>query len=127
VSHTSKELSFAMELLPIRVRMLRRYRRESQHELAQVLQIHRPSVTLIEKGRQHLTAEQLILIADHYGVRLDWLCGMDLFSEGNPFGVPPCVSHGEYTCEGELEEQERVKAAYRSFLKAASQRSKSKK
>lgn len=50
------------------IRLLRLQRGYSQNEIAKILGIHRPAYTLVEQGRQKLTAEQLFLLSWFYAV-----------------------------------------------------------
>jgi len=45
----------------------------SQAQVAKKLGLHRPSVTEMEAGRRAVTADELVTLADLYGVSVDWL------------------------------------------------------
>ena len=44
----------------------------SQGQVAQILNLHRPTISEIEAGRRSVTAEELIKFAEIYGVNVDW-------------------------------------------------------
>lgn len=56
-----------------RLRLAREMAGLSQAQVAKKLQLHRPSVTEMEAGRRSVSAEELIELADLYGVSVDWL------------------------------------------------------
>jgi transcriptional regulator with XRE-family HTH domain len=45
----------------------------TQGQVARLLGLHRPSVSEIEAGRRSVSAEELPVLADTYGVSLEWL------------------------------------------------------
>lgn len=47
----------------------------SQSQVAKLLEMHRPTITELEAGRRRIVAEELVRLADLYGVSLDWLTG----------------------------------------------------
>lgn len=52
------------------LRQLRIERGMTQADMARLLGLHRPAYTLIESGRQRLTAEQLLVVSEAMGVTL---------------------------------------------------------
>lgn len=47
----------------------------TQGQAAKVVGIHRPSISEIEAGRRRVAAEELVRLADVYGVSVAWLTG----------------------------------------------------
>lgn len=45
----------------------------TQGQVAKLLGLHRPSVSEIEAGRRGVSADELIILADTYGVSVAWL------------------------------------------------------
>ena len=61
-----------------RLRLAREQAGLTQAQAAELLELHRPSVTEIEAGRRRVTAEELATLSDLYGVSVDWLMGTAL-------------------------------------------------
>jgi transcriptional regulator with XRE-family HTH domain len=40
-----------------------------------MLDMHRPTITEMEAGRRRVSADEMIRLADIYGVSLDWISG----------------------------------------------------
>lgn len=57
-----------------RICELRKKNNETQNDLATIISSKQTSISKIEKGEMRLTFENMILIADHYNVSLDYLC-----------------------------------------------------
>jgi transcriptional regulator with XRE-family HTH domain len=49
----------------------------TQGQVANVLKLHRPSVSEMEAGRRGVSAEELAVLADTYRVAVDWLLNGD--------------------------------------------------
>lgn len=64
-----------------RVRVLLSMHHMSQRELADVLSINRITLNGYLNGRAHIPLHLLILIADYFGVSLDYLCGRKYYSK----------------------------------------------
>jgi transcriptional regulator with XRE-family HTH domain len=60
-----------------RLRMARELAGLSQAQVAKMLGLHRPSVSEAEAGRRRVTAEELVRMADMYGVDIAWLAGAE--------------------------------------------------
>lgn len=76
------------EAIGLRIKELREKNSETQKELANALSCNQNNISKIEKGGS-LTYDNLILIANHYNVSLDYLCkgegGIDLLDTLNKF------------------------------------------
>lgn len=57
-----------------RIRELRKKNKETQKELADVISATPNSISKLETGTMGLTFDNMILIAEHYKVSLDYLC-----------------------------------------------------
>lgn len=57
-----------------RIQMLRKNNNETQKKLAQVINTSSDNLSKIEQGRTGLTLENLLKIAEHYNVSLDYIC-----------------------------------------------------
>lgn len=53
----------------------------SQAQVAQIMKMHRPTISEIEAGRRRVTADELLKFADIYGVSMDWLSSGDSGSD----------------------------------------------
>ncbi len=58
-----------------RLRLAREMAGLSQGQVARLLGWHRPTVSQIEAGRRKVSAEELSLLAGHYGVNVPWIIG----------------------------------------------------
>lgn len=69
------------ETIGLRIKRLREKNSESQKDLSEILQCKQNNISKIEQGKSQ-TLENLIAIAEHYDVSLDYLCkgegGIDL-------------------------------------------------
>jgi len=66
------------EAIAKRLRSAREQAGLSQGQVARLLGLHRPSVSESEAGRRNVTAEELVKLADLYGVSVSWLaCAED--------------------------------------------------
>jgi transcriptional regulator with XRE-family HTH domain len=65
------------EAIAQRLRLAREQAGLSQGQVAKLLGLHRPSVTEAEAGRRRVTAEELVKLADLYGVSMSWLAGTE--------------------------------------------------
>ncbi len=66
-----------------RLREAREYAGLSQGQVAQMLDMHRPTITEIEAGRRNVSADELSEMAKIYDVSVSWLLGEDTAIEGN--------------------------------------------
>ena len=63
-------------LLKDRLKELRKERGETQEDLARMLHVQRSTYGEYERGKIRPPAPKLFLIADHYGVSVDYLVGI---------------------------------------------------
>lgn len=63
-------------LIASRLRQARLMAGLSQQHVANLLMVHRPSVSEIEAGRRNVTAVELVKLARIYGVSSYWLLGV---------------------------------------------------
>ena len=47
-----------------------------------MLGVHRPSISEMEAGRRKVSAEEITKFAEIYGVRLEWLAGVESPNDG---------------------------------------------
>lgn len=57
------------------IKLLRKKKKVTQKELAQLLNVSLRNFQYIEAGKQNLNQDQLIIIADFFDVSLDYLVG----------------------------------------------------
>ncbi len=60
-----------------RLRMARELAGLTQGQVAKRLRYHRPTVSEIEAGRRRVTAEELTMFCELYGVNVHWITGED--------------------------------------------------
>lgn len=65
------------EEIGARLRTARELSGLSQAQVAQMLSLHRPSVSEMEAGRRRVSAEELTKLAAIYDVNLSWLAGAE--------------------------------------------------
>ncbi len=70
----SKDESFS-EVVK-RIKKLRELNNESQEELAKAVNMTKYTIANIEQGKTNLSLETAMLIAGHYHVSVDYICGM---------------------------------------------------
>jgi transcriptional regulator with XRE-family HTH domain len=61
------------ERLAERLRAAREAAGLTQGQVARILDMHRPSISEIEAGRRRVSAEELKVFAETYGVMIEWL------------------------------------------------------
>lgn len=61
--------------LAARLRLAREQAGLSQGQIAKLLNYHRPTISEIEAGRRKVSAEELALFSQKYGVSTSWLLG----------------------------------------------------
>jgi len=64
-------------LIAARLREAREMTGLTQGQVAEMLGLHRPSISEAEAGRRRVSAEELSHLAEIYGVRLSWLAGSE--------------------------------------------------
>lgn len=57
----------------LRLKLAREHAGLTQGQAAKILGMHRPSISEIEAGRRKVSAEELNLFAQTYGVEIQWL------------------------------------------------------
>ena len=62
-----------MSELAIRLRQAREQAGLSQGQVAKLLGMHRPTISELEAGRRKVSADELALFAEKYGVSINWL------------------------------------------------------
>ena len=67
---------FSKEIFGQRLRELRKKKRETQDDLALVLDVGKSHVSEMERGNRTTTAEKIALICEHYRVSADYLLGL---------------------------------------------------
>ena len=67
---------FTKESFGQRLRQLRKDARETQEDLAAILQVTKTQISDKEKGKKTTTIEKLVLICEHYRVSSDYLLGL---------------------------------------------------
>ncbi|MDB6025129.1 MAG: putative transcriptional regulator [Verrucomicrobiales bacterium] len=72
------------EAIALRLSLARKQAGLSQAQVANILNLHRPSVSEAEAGRRNVTATELSKLAEVYGVSVDWLSCTDS-SDGDEF------------------------------------------
>ena len=65
-----------LELFAFRVKKLRKQKKLSQAELAEVLGLKQTTISGIESGLRTTTIEKLILLAKYFDVSTDYLLGL---------------------------------------------------
>ncbi len=70
-------MSEARQAVASRLRLAREQAGLSQGQVANLLDMHRPTVSEIEAGRRRVSAEELAEFARIYEVSLDWLTGTE--------------------------------------------------
>ena len=61
------------EALGVRLKTAREQAGLTQGQVAKLLGLHRPSVSEMEAGRRGVTTDELAILADTYGVSVNWL------------------------------------------------------
>lgn len=60
-----------------RLRTARELAGLSQGQAARLLDLHRPAISEAEAGRRRVSADEMSILAAHYGVSTSWLVGSD--------------------------------------------------
>lgn len=71
----SKDAGAAQKMVGKRIREARKMAGLSQKQLADLLNLHRPSVSEIEAGNRSVRADELRRIAEILDVRVSWILG----------------------------------------------------
>ena len=67
------DIKTSPEAIGLRIKELRKKNNETQYDLANAIKCNQNNISKIEKGGS-LTSVNLIAIANHYNVSLDYLC-----------------------------------------------------
>lgn len=67
---------FHKEIFGQRLLQLRKEKKETQGQLAQLLGVGKSQICEIENGNTSTTLEKLVLICEHYNVSSDYLLGL---------------------------------------------------
>lgn len=65
------------QTFPVRLRRLRERRRISRRALAELCGLSKNSILRYERGERMPNLDDAAILADHFGVTLDWLCGRE--------------------------------------------------
>lgn len=76
--------SFNWESVGARVKQVRSAAKETQDELAEMLDLEKASISRKERGRIAFGAPELLIISNRYGVSVDWLL-TGKASDDNPY------------------------------------------
>ena len=66
-----------MKIFGTRLRKVRKSKKLTQKEVADLVNVNRVTYTNWEKGNREPSFEKLIVLADFFEVSLDWLVGRD--------------------------------------------------
>lgn len=76
--HGDQAIINAIASLPVRLRAAREESGLTQKCVADRLGLHRPAISEMEAGRRKVTSEELVIMAQLYGVSVSWLaCAVD--------------------------------------------------
>ena len=64
---------FTKEIFGQRLRAIRRAKKETQDDLADILNVGKSHISEMERGNRTTTAEKIALICEHYRVSADYL------------------------------------------------------
>ena len=67
---------FSKEIFGERLKEIRKKNRETQDDLALVLDVGKSHISEMERGNRTTTAEKIALICEHYRVSADYLLGL---------------------------------------------------
>ena len=67
---------FSKEIFGQRLKEVRKKNRETQDDLALVLDVGKSHVSEMERGNRTTTAEKIALICEHYRISADYLLGL---------------------------------------------------
>ena len=79
---------FSKEIFGQRLKAIRKEKKETQDDLALILDVGKSHISEMERGNRTTTAEKIALICEHYRVSADYLLGLS--DDPNPrYGRPP--------------------------------------
>ena len=67
---------FSKEIFGERLKEIRKKNRETQDDLALVLDVGKSHISEMERGNRTTTAEKIALICEHYRISADYLLGL---------------------------------------------------
>ena len=67
---------FSKEIFGQRLKELRKKKKETQDDLALVLDVGKSHISEMERGNRTTTAEKIVLICEHYHISSDYLLGL---------------------------------------------------
>ena len=67
---------FSKEIFGPRLKEARRAKKETQDDLALVLNVGKSHISEMERGNRTTTAEKIALICEHYRISADYLLGL---------------------------------------------------
>ena len=77
----TKKKNLSRLAIASRLRIARERAGLSQHQVAKILGWHRPTISEIEAGRRKVAAEEVVTLAELYGVNIPWVVGVEQVSE----------------------------------------------
>ena len=66
---------FSKEIFGQRLKAIRKEKKETQDDLALILDVGKSHISEMERGNRTTTAEKIALICEHYRVSADYLLG----------------------------------------------------
>ena len=67
---------FSKEIFGQRLKAIRKEKKETQDDLALVLDVGKSHISEMERGNRTTTAEKIALICEHYHISSDYLLGL---------------------------------------------------
>ena len=67
---------FSKEIFGQRLKAIRKEKKETQDDLALILDVGKSHISEMERGNRATTAEKIALICEHYRVSADYLLGL---------------------------------------------------
>ena len=67
---------FTKEIFGQRLKAIRKEKKETQDDLALILDVGKSHISEMERGNRTTTAEKIALICEHYRVSADYLLGL---------------------------------------------------
>ena len=67
---------FSKEIFGQRLKAIRKEKKETQDDLALILDVGKSHISEMERGTRTTTAEKIALICEHYRVSADYLLGL---------------------------------------------------
>ena len=67
---------FSKEVFGLRLREIRKEKKETQDDLARLLDVGKSHISEMERGNRTTTAEKIALICEHYRISADYLLGL---------------------------------------------------